>query len=240
METVLLLRQCPPSVAENFAVAVREMNAVLLEKQQQLLARAEKAPFELPPLPQPNTRDFPTSRKRKMTGVEAALQEERDAVVRRRREIRQAEEDEDFRQRYHEEAIARILARHSQQQQPSTPPSLSPSLSLSVPPPPLNSPPSGMSSSSSSSSSNSDSDSDSGHRDAAETTEAPWPKRGVRRTQKLVDNGQTAKELAASKGWKGKGPTRRKPGKKAGAAAEMSQLLDGYQPPPSSAVLLDK
>ena len=101
METVLLLRQCPPSVAENFAVAVREINAVLLEKQQQLLARAEKAPFELPPLPQPNARDFPTSRKRKITGLEAALQEERDAVVRRRREIRQAEEDEDFRQRYH-------------------------------------------------------------------------------------------------------------------------------------------
>jgi len=103
METVLLLRQCPSSVAENFAVAVCDMNAVLLEKQQQLLARAEKAPLELPPpLPQPNARDFPTSRKRKMTGLEAALQEERDAVVRRRREIRQAEEDEDFRQRYHE------------------------------------------------------------------------------------------------------------------------------------------
>jgi hypothetical protein len=70
METVLLLRQCPPSVAENFAVAVRDMNAVLIEKQQQLLARAEKAPLELPPpLPQPNARDFSTSRKRKMTGL---------------------------------------------------------------------------------------------------------------------------------------------------------------------------
>jgi len=97
-----------------------------------------------------------------------------------------------------------------------------------------------MSSSSSSSSSNSDSDSNSGHRDAAETTEAPRPRRRIRRTQKLVDNSQTAKELAASNR-KGKGPTRRKPGKKAlAAAAEMSQLLDGYLPPPSSAVLLDK
>ena len=193
-----------------------------------------------------------------MAGLEAALQEERDAVVRRRREIGQAEEDEDFRQRYHEEAIARILARHSQQQQSSAPPSPSPSLSLSAPPPPLNPPPSGMSSSSSSpSSSNSDSNSDSGsgsdsgsvsgsvsgsrHRDAAKTTEAPRPRRRVRRTQKLVDNSQTAKELAASKGWKGKGPKRRKPGKNAAAAvAEMSQLLDGYQPPPSSSVLLEK
>jgi hypothetical protein len=105
-----------------------------------------------------------------------------------------------------------------------------------------------MSSSFSSSSSNSgsgsdsdsDSDSDSGDRDAAETMEALRPRRGVRRTQKLVDNSQTAKELAASIR-KGKGPTRRKPGKKAlAAAAEMSQLLDGYLPPPSSAVLLDK
>jgi hypothetical protein len=46
METVLLLRQCPPAVAESFAVAVRDMNAVLIEKQQDLLARAEQAPLE--------------------------------------------------------------------------------------------------------------------------------------------------------------------------------------------------
>lgn len=50
IETTLLLRQCPPSVAENFAVAVYDKNAVLLDKQQQLLARAEKTPLELPPL----------------------------------------------------------------------------------------------------------------------------------------------------------------------------------------------
>jgi hypothetical protein len=56
----------------------------------------------------------------------------------------------------------------------------------------------------------------------------------------MVDNSQTAKELAESNR-KGKGPTRRKPGKKAlAAAAKMSQLLNGYLPPPSSAVLLDK
>jgi hypothetical protein len=73
METVLLLRQCPSSVAENYAVAVRDMNAVLLEKQQQLLARAEETRLELLlPLPQPNAHEFPSSRKRKMTGFEAA------------------------------------------------------------------------------------------------------------------------------------------------------------------------
>jgi hypothetical protein len=64
-------------------------------------------------------------------------------------------------------------------------------------------------------------------------------RRGVRRTQKLVDNSQTAKELAVSKGGKGSGPTKRKPGKKALAAAEMSQLLNGYLPPPSSAAQLE-
>jgi hypothetical protein len=49
MEAVLLLRQCPPGIAENFAVAVRDMNAALLEKQQELLAQASAAPLELPP-----------------------------------------------------------------------------------------------------------------------------------------------------------------------------------------------
>ena len=93
METVILLRQCPPSVAVNYAVAVRDMNAILLEKQQQL-ARAEQIPLELSlPLPQPNGREFPTSRKRKMTGFEAAILEERDALVRRQRDAQQAQED---------------------------------------------------------------------------------------------------------------------------------------------------
>ena len=74
MEAVLLLRQCPPSLAEGYAVAVRDMNAVLLEKQRELIARADVAPLELPlPLPQPNAHEFPTSRKRKMTGLDGAL-----------------------------------------------------------------------------------------------------------------------------------------------------------------------
>jgi hypothetical protein len=204
METVLLLRQCPPSVAENYAVAVRDMNAVLLEKQQQLLARAEETRLELPPpLPQPNAREFPTSRKRKMTGFEAAIQEERDALVRCRRDAKQAQEDEDHRLQYREEAVSRIIERHSQQQQ-SPPPSASDS--------------------------DSDSDSDS------ETGEPERPRRGVRRTQKLIDNSQTTREMAARSK-----PMKRRLGKKAlAAAAEMSQLLDAYVPPPSSAVLLDK
>jgi hypothetical protein len=32
MKAVLLLRQCSPSIAENFAVTVRDMDATLIEK----------------------------------------------------------------------------------------------------------------------------------------------------------------------------------------------------------------
>jgi len=160
METVLLLRQYPSSVAENYTVAVRNMNAVLLEKQQQLLAGAEETRLELLlPLPQPNAREFPTSRKSKMTGFEAAIQEKRDTLVRRRRDAKQAQEDEDYRLQYHEEAVARIFERHSQRQQ-SPPPYPAP-----IMPQP---------------SSSSDSDS--------ETGEPQRPRQGVPRTQKLVDN----------------------------------------------------
>jgi len=77
IKTVLLLQQCPLTLAESYAVAVCDINAALLEKQQELLARAEQAPLKLPPLlPQPNARNFPgfpNSWKRKMTAYEAAL-----------------------------------------------------------------------------------------------------------------------------------------------------------------------
>jgi hypothetical protein len=49
METVLLLQQCPPSVMENFAMVVYDTNVILLEKRQELLARAKATPLELPP-----------------------------------------------------------------------------------------------------------------------------------------------------------------------------------------------
>jgi hypothetical protein len=88
-----------------------------------------------------------------------------------------------------------------------------------------------------SSPSSSDSESSSSDSDnAGEPVENLRPKRGVRRSWKQVENSQTRKEVAAFRA-----PKRRKPGKKAfAAAAEMFQLLDGYVPPPSSAVLLNK
>jgi hypothetical protein len=51
------------------------------------LALAEQALLELPaPPPKPNAQEFPTSRKRKMTSFEAAIQKECDALVRRCKE----------------------------------------------------------------------------------------------------------------------------------------------------------
>jgi hypothetical protein len=50
IEVVLLLWKCPPSLVENYAVAVYNINAVLLKKQQLLLAYVEQALLELPPL----------------------------------------------------------------------------------------------------------------------------------------------------------------------------------------------
>jgi hypothetical protein len=115
-----------------------------------------------------------------MTGFEAAIQEERDALVRRRRDTKQAQEDEDYRLQYREEAVERIVERHSQRQQ-SPPPSPAPRMPR--PPSPLNI------------SSDSDSDNDSDN----ETGKLQRPRRGVQRTQKLVDNSQTAREMAAAR-----------------------------------------
>ena len=194
IEAVLLLRQCPPSIAENFAVAVRDISTVFVEKQHELLARASAAPLKLPPaLLLPNARDFPTSRKWKMTGHEAAIQEEIDAAVWRRREAIEAEAEYNDRRHYTEQAVRDIIEGHSQRQEPLPSPPPSHWLSPPFPSPALPS----MSSSSSS-------DSESPHKSQ--------PRRGVQRTRKLVDNGQTAKDMAVLKGekGKGKGPMRRR------------------------------
>jgi hypothetical protein len=112
LEAVLLLRKCPLSIAENYAIAICDMNAVLLEKQQDLLARAEAAPLELPaPLPQPNACEFPSSRKWRMTGYEAALQEERDAVIRRWRAAIQTQGEHDDERRHADQMRAETLIR---------------------------------------------------------------------------------------------------------------------------------
>jgi hypothetical protein len=156
--------------------------------------------LELPPLlPQPNARDFPTSRKRKMTGLEAALQEEVNAAVRRRRKAIEAQAEYDDRLRYTEESVRGIIKRHSQQDEP--PPSSQ--LLLSSPSSNMPSP-----SSSSSSSDNSSDDSDNSENRAG-SAENLRPRRGVRRSRKLVENSQTRKDITASKAPRGASQGRR-------------------------------
>lgn len=95
IKTVLLLQQRPPSVAENYTVTVRDIKILKL------------------PAPQLYAREFPTSQNRRMTGYEAAIHEQGDAAVRLRRQLIQAQEDDDFRQAYTKEAVTRIIERHS-------------------------------------------------------------------------------------------------------------------------------
>ena len=136
----------PPSIAENFVVTVRNMTAALIEKQYELLARASAAPLELPPaLPKPNAYDFPTSQKRKMTGHEAAMQEEIDAAVRRRREVIEAGVEYNDRRHYTEQAVRDIIERHSQRQKPlPSPPPATSFLLLLLPPLGTASPPTNL------------------------------------------------------------------------------------------------
>ena len=62
-----------------------------------------------------------------MTGFEAAIQEDCDDFVRRRRNAKQAQDDEDYRLQDRKEAVARIIKCHSQREQ-SLPPSPAPGM----------------------------------------------------------------------------------------------------------------
>ena len=76
LTSIQLLQDLAPEEADNFVVAMRDSAAELIAKQQQRSARHLLAPLELPdPLPKPQTRAFPSSRKRAMTGAEAAQQQ---------------------------------------------------------------------------------------------------------------------------------------------------------------------
>ena|SRR5579871_5737314 len=76
--------------------------------------------------------------------------------------------------------------------------------------------------------------------DGASRVEDQRPRRSKpKKSLKAVENSQQQRDWLL--GPKAKEPVkRRKPGKKAlAAAAEMSQLLDAYVPPPSNTVILD-
>jgi len=127
-----------------------------------------------------------------MTGYEAALQEEVDAAVQHRREVIQAQDDADFRQRWFDRSVKDIIERHSQRDDPPLPNINEPALSYQpLPSPPLPSPDSTSSSTKASSSSSSDSDIE------GEPAENLRPRRGVRRSRKLVENSQAVGITAA-------------------------------------------
>ena len=69
-----------------------------------------------------------------MTGFEAAIQKERDALVRRCKEAIEAQKNEDYLHQYGAEAVARNIERYNQSQQPSNSPPASPPHTF-IPPP---------------------------------------------------------------------------------------------------------
>jgi hypothetical protein len=81
------LRALPAHQAERFASIFKKGTDQLTIAQSKITAGFESLPLTLPePLKEANLRQFPSSRKRAMTGREAAEQEERDAAWQRRRE----------------------------------------------------------------------------------------------------------------------------------------------------------
>jgi hypothetical protein len=81
------LKSLPAAQAETFASSFKKGTEKLATAQDKMSAALERMPLELPgPLKEGNLRQFPTSRKRAMTGREAAEEEERDLARQRRRE----------------------------------------------------------------------------------------------------------------------------------------------------------
>jgi len=68
------------------------------------------------PLVEPNVRQFPSSRKRAMTGREAAEQEERDKARRRRRAAVQAQDEHDENYFWSSQMVTETQLRHSQRE----------------------------------------------------------------------------------------------------------------------------
>jgi hypothetical protein len=169
-----------------------------------------------------------------MTSLEAALQEEVDMAVRRRRDAIQAQGEHDDEHRHAERMRQETL--HYSKRHTSPPISISSSGSASLPP--SFQPPNSMPSSHCPSSSSSSDDDDGGDGEV----EDQRPRRSKpRKSLKAIENSQQRRDGLLGGGPKAKElAKRRKPGKKAlAAAAEMSQLLDAYVPPPSDTVILD-
>jgi hypothetical protein len=134
------LRDLPPGEAENFADAFRETSERLAEKQRALSLRRQEHPMELPdPLPKANVKEFPKTRKRAMTGAEAAewreleiRREERRAAIQDAAD-RRIEAVRDSQRLEHEEVAAAFLDQEASATTPNRAPTMlfSPSESFS-------------------------------------------------------------------------------------------------------------
>ncbi len=111
-EAIQTLHNLPAGEAENFAVAIRDMVAQLIEKQQAIIARRAEQPLRMPDqLPKANVRQFPSSRKRALTGREAAEQKERDKSRAQRRAGTEAQNAYDEKQTIEAEMVAEAQLR---------------------------------------------------------------------------------------------------------------------------------
>src|SRR5271154_3283607 len=120
----------PARQAETFALRVKIGTEKLTVAQDKLTASLDALPLTLPaPLVEPNLRQFPSSRKRAMTGREATEQEERDKARQRRRAAVQAQEGHDENSFWATQMVAETQLRHSQRETQLVPDTQLPALS---------------------------------------------------------------------------------------------------------------
>jgi hypothetical protein len=107
----------PPGQAEGFAASFKKGTDKLNLAQDKLTKSRQLMPAQLPlPLKKVAVREFPTSRKRAMTGREAAEEQERDKARRRRREAQEAQEEHDENSFWATQMVAETQLYHSQRE----------------------------------------------------------------------------------------------------------------------------
>ena len=115
------LQSLPARQAESFAAQFRKGAERLTVAQDKLTESRQLLPPELPePLIEALVRQFPTSRKRAMTGREAAEEQERDERRQQLRATAKAEEEKAENEHWRAVMVADIQLRHSQSQHTDT------------------------------------------------------------------------------------------------------------------------
>jgi hypothetical protein len=110
-------KSLPAGQAETFAPRFEIGTDKLGVAQDKLTASLEALLLTLPePLVEPNVRQFPTSRKRAMTGREAAEEEERNKARQHRRAAIQAQTEHNENSYWATQMVAETQLRHSQRE----------------------------------------------------------------------------------------------------------------------------